>query len=29
MDEKGFMLGQGQKQYVVIYQAHTNKAILQ
>ena len=29
MDEKSFMLGQGQKQCVVVCRAHTNKAILQ
>ena len=29
MDEKGFMLGQGQKQCVIVHRAHTNKAILQ
>ena len=29
IDEKGFMLGQGQKQHVVVYRARTNKAILQ
>ena len=29
MDKKGFILGQGQKQYVVVHWAHTNKAILQ
>ena len=29
MDKKGFMLGQEQKQHIVVYWAHTNKAILQ